>query len=95
MDKKQIDWTDEILHSMKDVERAKPDPSVFQRIEARIEESANVIPIKQWKWVAAASLLIGALNIWGASNIAERTRQDTGSTLYEETILISNYNYQE
>ncbi len=93
MSKKQIDWTQEILHSMRDVERAKPDPSLFQRIEERIEEDTKVFPITQWKWVAAASILIGALNIWGASNMAERSVHNDGSKFYNETILISNYNY--
>lgn len=98
--KKDIDkWKDDVLNSMKGSRRAVPPLDLFAKIEAQIDTAeARVIPMRQWSYAVAASLLVLMLNVFALRQII---RSNTGTTTEQvattdaEQVLISNYNIYE
>lgn len=52
-------WMEAVFQSMKSSQRAKPRPELLAKIEDRIKDSTSkVIPLHQWRYAAAAAVLI-------------------------------------
>lgn len=63
MNDKKEKWAEEVFQSMKGSQRAKPRPELYVKIENQIAFSkANVVPLYQWRYYAAAAVLILLVN---------------------------------
>lgn len=92
-------WMEEVFHSMKGSQRAKPSPELFARIEDQIAASkGKIIPLHQWRYAAAAAALVLFINVTallyynqyaGAANV-----EVAAVDAYSES-LISNYQIYE
>lgn len=57
-------WVEDVFQSMKGSERAKPQHDLFEKIQNRIGVGdAKVVSLHQWKYTAAAVVLILFMNI--------------------------------
>jgi hypothetical protein len=98
MDKKK--WQDAVMDSLNNMERAEPDPGLFDRITRRIDQvptsRARVIPMQSIRLAAAcfAGLLI--LNIWILAGRQGHDSQDSGKGSGSESTAwqIKRANYQ-
>lgn len=56
-------WKDEVLTSLKGLERAEPNPFLFSRIEARLQAKTGLSKF-QVRLAGVAMLLLLAINLW-------------------------------
>ncbi len=58
-------WKDEIVTSLEGIQRAKPNPFLFTRIEARIEESKpQIVHFSSLRWAAVGLAVLLMINTW-------------------------------
>lgn len=63
MSDEQEKWMEEVFHSMKGSQRAKPEPVLFTRIEDQITASKHtVISLRQWRYAVAAAAMVLLVN---------------------------------
>jgi hypothetical protein len=92
-------WIATVFDSIRGMQRAKPDPGLFAKIEQQLyAPETSVIPMRQWRLAAAAAVLLLVLNVvtmhryrQSAALSSTELRTDDGSTQQ----LISDYNLYE
>jgi hypothetical protein len=96
---KQENWINKTLESTKGMQKAEPDPFLFERIAARIEKE-KVKPVKvpfvRWAFAVgtAAAIVINVLCISLASkNSSEQPQASAVTELVNEMGYKTNYNY--
>lgn len=100
MEEDKDKWIEDVLGSMKGSQRAKPDPSLFAKIENRLDTpEANIIPMRQWNYAAAAAVLVLVLNAFALRQVVQTKDYNAGemvvSTDDSSQSLISNYKIYE
>lgn len=101
-DQEKEKWMDEVFHSMKGSQRARPRPEVFAKIQAKINASeAKVITLREWRYAVATAILVLIVNVFALhrfnqnaelQNVIMVTEVDTEN--YGHSI-ISNFNIYE
>lgn len=57
------EWIEDVFQSMKGSQRAKPNSNLLAKIDEKIASSStNVIPLTQWRYAAAAAVLVLLIN---------------------------------
>lgn len=88
MDNEKEKWIADVFESMKGNQRAKPAPELFAKIESEINSStAKVIPIRQWRYAAAAAALVLFVNV-----SALFYYQQNSGLAYEDVAVGDTYN---
>ncbi|OJJ19370.1 hypothetical protein BKI52_21410 [marine bacterium AO1-C] len=86
-------WIDEVMGSMQGSKKAQPNPELFTKIEARIDQpQTRSIKINRWQIAAAIFLLV--LNGFALRQITQKHRTTTPTTAKSKGLsqpLISNY----
>jgi hypothetical protein len=86
-DKEQ--WMEDVFNSMKGSKRLQPSTDLFAKIENEISTS-KVIPIFQWKYAAAAAIVI-FVNItsvfYYTQNTEINTNDDAVAVVYNQPLL--------
>lgn len=87
-------WIEEVFNSMRNSQRAKPSPNLFDKIEAQIYGSeAKIIYLKQWKKYAAVACLLIYINIaailYYNYNLSDDTPIQSMAESNEEPLLLS------
>jgi hypothetical protein len=78
-------WKDEILDSIKGIRKAEPNPFLFTRIEARLDQSTKpLLPLRKVSMVVAGLVALLVLNTWIIFNI-----NNSGSSEKKETYSLS------
>ena len=95
MKEDQEKWIDAIFHSMKDSERALPNPDLFNGVMDKISISnVDLISLKQWKIFFLVSILIIAFNAIALnkySNLKENPVNNIAAVDTYQGSLISSY----
>ena len=87
---------DDALEQLKKLPRATPPSSLLGRIEASIGKAeAKIIPMKQWRMIAAAACVLVALNVTALSNYLNNASQPTAQYEASENSLISDFQLYE
>ncbi|MFT5336875.1 MAG: hypothetical protein ACI9YL_000877 [Luteibaculaceae bacterium] len=93
MNTERNEWVEEVFQSMQGSQRIPVPGNLFAKIENQLEESGRtIIPLQIWGSVAAAALVLVAINISALmyySNSAENTNSVANGTMYESPI--TNY----
>ncbi len=73
-------WKDEILGSLKGIQRAEPNPFLFTRIEAKIsaEKPASASPILRWAALALVVLL--SVNTYALLSMRKNTISENSNS---------------
>ena len=99
MEKEKEEWIDGILNSTNKISRAKPSAQLYSKIEGRLfEPEVKLISIQQWRWAAAAALLLLFLNVFALRQYnGEQTQSLTQgySVESDEQAIVSDYNFYE
>lgn len=83
---------EDALEQLKKLPRATPPPGLLGRIEARIGKAeAKVIPMKQWRMIAAAACVLVALNVTALTNYLNNASQQTVQYGTIDNSLISDF----
>jgi hypothetical protein len=85
-------WSDKILTSMAAHKLAEPSKNLFERIQNSIDEECKVFTIKQLRWASAAAIFVVCLNIWGISQLDLSQHSVSDKSLYNSTLMISDFN---
>lgn len=75
-------WKNRILESIRDIQKAEPSEEVYQKILAKIENSPAenrlfISLIPQVRMMAAAGVLLFALNSWAAYQYLQSSKENT------------------
>lgn len=94
MSKHEFDnWDKEVLEPLRSMERAKPNPELFNRIAERFE-TQKPVPASQISWAAAAAVLLLFSNIYFLSNYV-RSNKTSSEFTNTETTLTTDFNFYE
>lgn len=65
MDRKE-EWISEVMGSLDGMKKAEPNPDLFAKITSNLPvvHQAELIPLRQLRWVAAAACLVVGVNIF-------------------------------
>ncbi len=92
-------WVNKVMGSMEGIQRAKPAPDLFAKIEREIASpEGKIISMSQFRVAAAAAILLLAMNIFLLNQYAKSDTSDTSEWVSEvdsNEQLISNYNLYE
>lgn len=90
MDKKE-QWAEEVMQSLKGIERAKPSSDLFAKISSHLPDTevVNIVPARRMAWVAAAACLIIGLNVYVFTN--EIKTSSKAISQVDDTQLLNNY----
>ncbi|MEZ4850474.1 MAG: hypothetical protein R3B93_18055 [Bacteroidia bacterium] len=98
MDEKEK-WIEDVFQSMKGSKKAQPRPELLAKIEDQITDSREkVIPMRQWKYAAAAAVVIIFMNVSALlyyNQTAKGTYEDVAAAEVYSKSLISNYKIYE
>jgi hypothetical protein len=87
---------DEALKQLRKLPRATPPPGLLSRIEARIGNAeAKVIPMKQWRMMAAAACMLVVLNVTALANYMNESSGLTAQYNTSNDALISDFQLYE
>ncbi|WP_020566659.1 hypothetical protein [Neolewinella persica] len=87
---------EDALEQLKKLPRATPPPDLLGRIESRLGKvEAKVIPMKQWRMIAAAACVLVALNVTALSNYLNSASQQTAQYDTSSDALISDFQLYE
>ncbi|MFT5997596.1 MAG: hypothetical protein ACI81P_000041 [Neolewinella sp.] len=87
---------DEAMEQLRKLPRATPPPGLLGRIEARIGKAeAKIIPIKQWRMLAAAACVLVALNVTALANYMDESSGPTAQYDTSDNVLISDFQLYE
>lgn len=87
---------DDALEQLRKLPRATAPPGLLGRIEARIGKAeATVIPMKQWRMIAAAACVLVALNITALNSYLNTSSGPTAQYEAEDNVLISDFQLYE
>jgi hypothetical protein len=87
---------DEAMEQLRKLPRATPPPGLLGRIEARIGKAeAKIIPIKQWRMLAAAACVLVALNVTALANYMDESSGPTAQYDTSYNVLISDFQLYE
>ena len=87
---------DEAMEQLRKLPRATPPPGLLGRIEARIGKAeAKIIPIKQWRMLAAAACVLVALNVTALANYMDESSGPTAPYVTSYNVLISDFQLYE
>ena len=82
----------DILNSVKHIEKANPREALFKEIESDLfDPSAKIIPLSKLKWVAAAAVLIISFNVTGLLNYSKNNTVE--QEVSQEYNYMVNFNY--
>jgi hypothetical protein len=99
MEKEKDAWIDDVLNSLQGSQRAQARDDLFEQIEAKLSRpKAKIIPMKQLRMVAAASVILLLLNGFAIRQYTlGNTANDTEASveIASDQLLISNYNFYE
>ena len=92
-------WMDEVLSSMIGSQRAEPRPEIFGEMEEKIlSVKGQVIHFNQWKYAAAAAVLIFLVNITALmyyTNNTETAQVEIAiADLYNESLISMSQIYE-
>ena len=97
MNQEEQKWVEGILHSTKGSHKASPPENLYQKIsESLFEHQAAIIKISQWKWIAAAAVVVLVLNatqIYNQVGLSDQIETISGNSPYSE--LVSSYNFYQ
>jgi len=83
-------WMDDVLNSMQGSQRAQPKSSLYAQIENKLDTpTTDIIPIYQWRTIAASAILLFILNFYAAYEFNQS--QPLNNTEIESDDM---YNYQ-
>ncbi|MFK8161876.1 MAG: hypothetical protein AB8H12_05375 [Lewinella sp.] len=83
---------DDALDQLKKLSRATPPSGLLGRIEARIGKAeVKVIPMQQWRMIAAAACVLVALNVTALANYLNPSSGLTAQYETSEDVLISDF----
>lgn len=83
-------WFEEVLGSMKGSQKAQPRSSLFAQIESKLDApTTEIIPIHQWRTIAASAILLFILNFYAAYEFNQSLQTNTTELETDEM-----YNYQ-
>lgn len=93
MDKKS-QWADEVLNSLDGIKSAKPNNDLFAKIQAQlpIKREVKVIPLQRLRWIAVASCLIIAVNIYVFTGELKANTTEVAQTTTNNELL-TNYSF--
>jgi hypothetical protein len=87
---------DDALKQLRKLPRAAPPPGLLRRIEASIGKTeAKVIPMKQWRMIAAAACLLVALNVTALTSYLNTASQQMAQYSTSNNSLISDFQLYE
>jgi hypothetical protein len=87
---------DDALKQLRKLPRATPPPGLLGRIEARIGKAeAKVIPMQQWRMLAAAACVLVALNVTVLANYLNESSGPTAQYEASNDLLISDFQLYE
>lgn len=87
---------DDALKQLRKLPRATPPPGLLGRIEARIGKAeAKVIPMRQWRMLAAAACVLVALNVTALANYLNDSSGPTAQYQASDDLLISDFQLYE
>ena len=64
MDREKEQWKDRIMNSLEGMERAEPDPALFDRLRPRLHARPRRVSLQRVVGVAATFALLCVLNGW-------------------------------
>lgn len=78
---KKEQWADEVLKSIEGIQRAIPKEHLFDKIMVQVssKEDVRVIPLRYVKWIAAAAIMVFALNIYALKLHTNNVKTKFGS----------------
>lgn len=92
-------WMEDVFESMKGSQRARPQPELLEKIMKNIDApEAKVVPMYQWRIVAAAAVLLLVLNIFALNHYTQNSVSSSGELAVEDAssqLIISNYKIYE
>ena len=95
-------WVDEVLHCMKGSQRARPRPEVFTKIQNQlIISESKVVPIRKWRYAAAAAILILIVNVFALQRLNQSVEWQNSEmvtesgTEYYSHCIVSNFKIYE
>jgi len=92
-------WMDEVLQSMEGSQRAKPKLELFSKIENQIlAPQGKVIQFNQWKYAAAAAVLIFLVNtsalMYFNQNVGLTNEDVTITDAYNQSLISMSQIYE-
>ncbi|KAA3641624.1 MAG: hypothetical protein DWQ02_00205 [Bacteroidetes bacterium] len=92
-------WVNSVMGSLAGLQRAKPGPDLFAKIEREIVgQEGKIISMSQLRVAAAAAILLLAINVFLLNRYAKSETTSTSEWVSEvdsDEQLISNYNLYE
>lgn len=89
-------WKDNVLNSLKGIQKAIPREGLLADIEQQINADATaIISIHQWRFAAAAAIILFVANFWTVQQLVDTPATDSKEIVRNEVqglpALISNY----
>lgn len=93
MDKKS-QWAEDVLNSLDGIKSAKPNNDLFAKIQAQLPiiKEVKVIPLKRLRWLAVASCVVIALNIYVFTGELKVNTTEVAQTTNNNELL-TNYSF--